>query len=233
MAPGARGGGIPRRRECPGRCGGERPRRVSPRGAGLDVSMVSLECAWALGPGSSPGAACGAARVMCMTAAGAFVCSLASCLSARRAALFGSACAGRRVPPVVHPRVRAAAFRVGFLPATSRASSPRVRSRLSIIPALAGHTAARVSPRSLGTGHPRARGAVPARARSRSADGGSSPHARGRRPCPLQRRRIDRFIPAWAGHPPRAPRRADPTAAHPRAAGNGRDLPREFTCGPG
>ena len=88
-------------------------------------------------------------------------------------------------------------------------SSPHARGKLindhfrlagqGLIPACAGKTSACVSSWHAGGAHPRMRGENPGTAVEQIWDGGSSPHARGKRFQPGHGPHEDRLIPACAG----------------------------------
>ena len=87
------------------------------------------------------------------------------------------------------------------------------------IPAWAGNTHDVLQRRELREVHPRMGGEHPHMKRPAFNANGSSPHGRGTRRPPSNRKPVHRFIPAWAGNtrPPRY--RPAPRSVHPRMGG--------------
>ena len=108
-------------------------------------------------------------------------------------------------------------------------SSPRGRGKpactihrarcIGLIPAWAGKTRRAFRAPACSAAHPRVGGEnhLPRRSPVRAA--GSSPRGRGKQLTGLQRRDLDRLIPAWAGKTRRRGRRPRPRPAHPRVGG--------------
>ena len=112
---------------------------------------------------------------------------------------------------------------------TFTGSSPRVRGKppgrgvaraaMGLIPARAGKTLQVSEPRMPSSAHPRACGENARRSGLTTADDGSSPRVRGKRPGGLLGRDPRGLIPARAGKTCPASCRSRPPSAHPRACG--------------
>ena len=91
--------------------------------------------------------------------------------------------------------------------------------RTRLIPARAGKTRIRSSPRSLSAAHPRSRGENDTLKQAGQQAEGSSPLARGKRNRRRERRLTRRLIPARAGKTPPDSLGRAPVGAHPRSRG--------------
>ena len=149
---------------------------------------------------------------------------------------FIPACAGntirlviRRVPSLVHPRMRGEHSPITIRAGASAGSSPHARGtrdrdtswgRLArFIPACAGNTPGPQSAAHQASVHPRMRGEhIDHGVDDRLVDG-SSPHARGTRAAGWQRTHLHRFIPACAGNTPGRLAGQTPWSVHPRMRG--------------
>ena len=159
-------------------------------------------------------------------------------LSAKACAGIGiiPACAGNTAHQILdsfnardHPRMRGEHHAAFFHPVSSLGSSPHargtprvgavMRSRLGIIPACAGNTAAGSLPAAGIRDHPRMRGEHSGQGRRRTFAAGSSPHARGTRGsrsfCVLALG----IIPACAGNTVSETCRSVSREDHPRMRG--------------
>src|SRR6185312_16389941 len=101
-----------------------------------------------------------------------------------------------------------------------------VGQRVRIIPALAGSTGSRASPRPGSSDHPRAGGEHTAIVSGGEAMGGSSPRWRGAQTRRSSRRADSRIIPALAGSTAPSSPPETRTTDHPRAGGEHFGLPR-------
>ena len=101
----------------------------------------------------------------------------------------------------------------------TRGSRERAANNERFIPAWAGNTSRRLTPASAAPVHPRVGGEHVRVLRAVARHSGSSPRGRG---TPLAVAEIGvelRFIPAWAGNTPGAPRQYRARAVHPRVGG--------------
>ena len=109
----------------------------------------------------------------------------------------------------------------------------RSRGQAGLIPARAGKTPGRASPRHAQPAHPRAGGENAPQRPSDNGPQGSSPRGRGKLREESERRVGRRLIPARAGKTSRGRSHARPQRAHPRAGGENPFSPLRTTrpCG--